>query len=404
MLQGKDSRCWLPVGVLLLLPAGLGAQVRPPVVSVADYPPAYTGPGREPAADLALAEIRIGLFIPTEGARKQEGQSILRGAQHAIQEANARGGFQGKPFRLVVHSDAQPWGRATGDLVKMVYEEGVVAIVTSSDRGAAHLAEQVATKAQVPVLTFSSDPSLTQANIPWIYRFLADDSAQARTLVHYLFEQRERRSAFVLTVSSSGGATVGGAAATFKKLTLAFGATVFSLHVATSAEEDMQKALAVMNQVHPEAIVIWAAATESASLLHRLRQEKVTADLVVVPEGDPAILLENKEGLAEGVTLLLNSVPHADDVSQGPLPHCTAMADMASPTAYDAMRVLLAGIEKAGPNRARLRDALARTHLKGLTGDIAFDSLGNRLGALCLGIISSGRFRPIALPSGQAVP
>jgi hypothetical protein len=38
------------------------------------------------------------------------------------------------------------------------------------DRNAAHLAEQLALKAFVPVVALSSDKKLTSTNIPWIFR------------------------------------------------------------------------------------------------------------------------------------------------------------------------------------------------------------------------------------------
>jgi len=408
----KNIGFWSLVAVLFL-PAWLAAQAPfrmetgqapPPAVSVGDYPPTYAGPGREPEMDLALAEIRIGLFIPTEGPREQEGQGILRGAQQAIQEANERGGYRGKPFTLVVRSDSQPWGRATNDLVKMIYEEAVVAIMTSSDRGASHLAEQVATKAQVPVLTFSNDPSLTQTNIPWIYRFAGDDSAQVKILAQYLFERRRLRNVFVLAVSPANNPAIGGTVAALKRLASVAGASVYLLPAMSGEAGDWEDVVSAVSRARPEAIVLWASAARSATMLRRLRHAKVSGELVVVTQDDPTILLENKDGFAEGVTMLWKAVPHSDTVSQGRSGHLGATADMGGRTAYDAVRVLLAGIDKAGPNRARLRDELARIHFKGLTGDISFDSLGNRLDTSCLGVISSGRFNPIMMPSGKPSP
>ena len=43
---------------------------------------------------------------------------------------------------------------------------------------------------------------------------------------------------------------------------------------------------------------------------------------------------------------------------------------------YDAARVVLAAIERAGLNRARIRDALAKTDHEGNAGTYRFDGLG----------------------------
>jgi hypothetical protein len=46
--------------------------------------------------------------------------------------------------------------------------------VLALDRNAAHLAEQLALKALVPVIALSDDKNLTATNVPWIFRLPAD--------------------------------------------------------------------------------------------------------------------------------------------------------------------------------------------------------------------------------------
>jgi adenine/guanine phosphoribosyltransferase-like PRPP-binding protein len=48
-------------------------------------------------------------------------------------------------------------------------DEHALAIV-ALDRDAAHLAEQLALKAFVPVIALSEDRKLTSTNVPWIFR------------------------------------------------------------------------------------------------------------------------------------------------------------------------------------------------------------------------------------------
>jgi len=74
-----------------------------------------------------------------------------------------------KHLSLIPISSESPWGKASDDLVKAVYAEKVLAII-ALDRSSAHLAEQIAVKAFVPVVAISSDHTLTSTNIPWIFR------------------------------------------------------------------------------------------------------------------------------------------------------------------------------------------------------------------------------------------
>ena len=73
-------------------------------------PNVYSGAGRDVPDPTDVSEVRIGFLGPIEKQADQVfGLRMLHGAQLAIEEANARGGYGGKPFRLVVHDDYNNW-------------------------------------------------------------------------------------------------------------------------------------------------------------------------------------------------------------------------------------------------------------------------------------------------------
>ena len=58
---------------------------------------------------------------------------------------------------------------------------------------------------------------------------------------------------------------------------------------------------------------------------------------------------------------------------------------MAARQAYDAIRIIAAALRLSGPNRARLRDRLAKMkNFPGESGVISFDRAGNDLAAVTL--------------------
>jgi branched-chain amino acid transport system substrate-binding protein len=75
-----------------------------------------------------------------------------------------------------VRSDV-PWGKASADLVKLIYEEHALAMI-ATDRNSSHLAEQFAVKAFVPLIAMSSDRALFAVNIPWIFRAPGESNAE----------------------------------------------------------------------------------------------------------------------------------------------------------------------------------------------------------------------------------
>jgi hypothetical protein len=75
-------------------------------------------------------------------------------------------------WQLLPVSSDQNWGAASTQLVHNLMDEHALAII-ALDRDAAHLAEQLALKAFVPVIALSDDKKLTSTNIPWIFRLPA---------------------------------------------------------------------------------------------------------------------------------------------------------------------------------------------------------------------------------------
>ena len=107
-----------------------------------------------------LPDVKIAVFGPKadEVVQSPEMAKLISTLQAA-----------GPKLQLIpVPSDAS-WGKASTGLVNAVYQDHVLGII-ALDRNASHLAEQIGTKAFVPVIAISPDTALTSTNIPWIFR------------------------------------------------------------------------------------------------------------------------------------------------------------------------------------------------------------------------------------------
>src|ERR1035437_4511457 len=148
------------------------------------HPNIYSGAGRDLPEPQNLTEVRIGFFGPIEHNPEEIfGLRMLRGAQLAVEEANARGGYGGKPFRLMLHNDYDNWqakamygddrptdpaiwGSASNEVVKMVYDDQDWAIFGSISSDSTHIALRVALKAEIPIVnSASTDPTIPETHI-----------------------------------------------------------------------------------------------------------------------------------------------------------------------------------------------------------------------------------------------
>ena len=170
----------LGVGAFLLSVFQAGADE--PYKRMLDDPLTFTGTETLDSAR-AEAEYRIGVFAP-DGDDHPVGRDLVRGVRLAVEQANVSGGVNGKPLRIVRRWAEDPWGAGSKEVIRMVFDDRVWALIGGPDGETTHVAQQVATKAHLPLIApVSSDPSLTHTRVPWIFRLPPDDAAQAEALV-----------------------------------------------------------------------------------------------------------------------------------------------------------------------------------------------------------------------------
>lgn len=151
----------------LAAPACLSAQK--PYIDKRETPLEYAGPGRDQRPPSGAGLIRIGFFGPAQAAHPRAG-SIWMGAMLAIEDANRAGGYRGRPFELVERWSDDVWRSGATSVVRLAYTDEVWAILGGIDGATTHLAEQVVTKALLPLVDpVSTDQTVNHANVPWMF-------------------------------------------------------------------------------------------------------------------------------------------------------------------------------------------------------------------------------------------
>lgn len=340
----------------------------------------YAGPGRDKAHDLPGPEIKIGIILPRSGARKAEGDALLAAAQLAIEDESAAPLSNGLRLVLAARDESGLWGRASNEIVKLVVDDRAVALITSPDGRAAHLSEQVGNRLGVPVLTLASDSTTTQINIPWFFRLVADDAAQARLFAEDIYQKRAlERVALVFENDHDG--RIG--RDEYLKAARQMEAPEPALIEIPSLAPDFGSLAARITAQGPQAVVLWAAPRSAVQLLAKLQPTEAGPRLYVCHKA----VQEQVEDVA-GKYLLGGAWVAANATSGSPEAQMSfedryraktgASPSPAARAMYDAVRMVAAGVREAGPNRARLRDSLAALgEYRGVSGAIAFDGAGN---------------------------
>ena len=345
----------------------------------------YSGPDREASRDLPGQEIKIGILVPLEGPRQAEGEAILQAARIAVEDESASPRAGGHRLVLVARDETGLWGRTSSELVRLVVDDNVVALVTSTNGSAAHLAEQVGNRLGVPVLALSSDSTTTEINIPWFFRLAPDDAAQARLFAEDIYRHRGFERVMLVTEPGHDGREGGGQ---FEKAARRLGAPVpLQMEVGLSRADRDQVAKKIADS-HPQAIVLWTGPEAAAQLLEKWGPNSPATPVYVCQKAlnEPFLSVSARSGLSVWkVALVGNNGPANRDFAGRFRARAGHAPSPAASEAYDAVRLIAAGVRRAGPNRARLRDALVKiSGFSGASGEISFDGAGNNQAEVAL--------------------
>ena len=372
-----------------------------PYKKAAESPLEYRGPGRE-APEPEVDEVVLGWFGPGDPDHP-EGGAFWRGALLALEEVNGAGGFGGRPFRLQPGWSDNPWGTGVVQVTRMVYEHGAWAILGAIDGAATHLAEQVALKARVTLVSSgSTDKTANMASVPWMFSCLPSDEAQAPALADAVAERVGAAGTFVVAAASEHDAH-----AALEELRPALAdhrLTPASLIEFDPVTRDLGELAGRLLEREPRVVVVLAPVGPAARLVRELRGHGFTGGLV---GGAPLAL--NAFGraageAAEGLVAPLLWEPSAewDGFARRYEGRWGEPADHAAAWSYDAVRLVAEAVRQAGLNRVRIRDAVRDISPRpGAAGVVRWDALGQNRGPVGLATWKSGRLQPILIPRGR---
>jgi ABC-type branched-subunit amino acid transport system substrate-binding protein len=389
-------------------------------------PNIYMGAARNIPEPKDLTEVRIGFFGPIENNSESVlGLRMLHGAQLAVEEANARGGYGGKPFKLMLHNDynnwqakavygdvrptdAAIWGSASDEAVKMAYDEQVWAIFGSISSESTHIALRVALRAELPVVSSAnSDPTVPETTIPWYFGTMQDDRQQYQTLARRIYTELGLKRVAVLRASSRYGRY---GLPKFLDASRRLGHPVVMEQIFQPGDMDYAKQLRVIRSSRPDAVLLVGDELEAARILKQMRAAGMKQRVFGAYRTLGDTLLKEAGDDAEGFEAVYPYDPTRNDsrwldFNRRFEDRFHEKPEQFASMAYDTMNMLLDSICKAGLNRARIHDALADIEeYDGVTGRMIFDPNQKNATPMFLGTVHNGAitYRPASVNKTSA--
>jgi branched-chain amino acid transport system substrate-binding protein len=356
----------------------------------------YEGPGREEHPPADIKEVLIGYFGPSTPS-SPEWTDMWYAACLAIEQANKAGGYKGLPFRLVPGWSDNPWSSGITQVVRMAYVHKVWAVIGGIDGPSTHLAEQVAAKARLTLLSpGSTDKTVNLANVPWMFSCLPGDHLQAPVLAHAIAAHIGKKPFLLVSAvdHDSHLFTVELARSLAQNQLVPFYHLEFDPK-GRNVEELVEKI--VRTSAH--AMVLIAGARQSAHIIRAVREKDFTGLIFGGPDMGQRTFLEQAGQAANDVVFPLLYTPgkSANSFEEKFVSRFGNRPDYLAAHTYDAVNLLIAAVRQAGLNRARICDEVRKlSPWQGVTGSIHWDLLGSNSRPIGLGTIKNGRVEPLS--------
>jgi branched-chain amino acid transport system substrate-binding protein len=345
--------------------------------------------------------VKIGLSIPITGADADGADAIVKGAQMAIAEVNAKGGVAGYKLEGVVYDSATPAAgqydpaQAATNYKKFIADSLVLAAVGPEMSGEGKAISPIISEADMATITpASTNPDITDPKFKSQYRpkgkavyfrNVTTDAYQGPNMANYLFHQVKMKSVYVLDDSGAFGV---GIADSFERRAKELGVKVLGRDRLDPKEADYKTILTKIKGMNPDTLyyggVLQAATKLAPQALEIIpRVVKAGSDGVYDLSWPKQSGKEAVEGwyLSQASPELVTDpkveawvTKFKKEMKRDPTNY--------SITAYTAVYVIADAMERTVKankplTRSTMRDAIQATKLNSIQGLIAYDENGD---------------------------
>jgi branched-chain amino acid transport system substrate-binding protein len=332
------------------------------------------------AAD-SNGDIVIGMYGSLTGDGASFGLSSKDGTELAVDEINAAGGLlNGRKLKLLIEDDQSKPEEASNAVTKLITQDKAVAILGEVASRRTLAAAPVAQKYQIPLITPASTNERVTKVGDYIFRVCFIDPFQGEVLAKFAFNDLKARKVAILK-NIAEDYSVGLTDSVTQHFT-ALGGTVLPPVGYSGADADFKAVLTQIRSEKPDAIFATGYYSEAGIIVRQARELGMKMPIL---GGDGWV----GDALANGREALNNTYISNHYSGDNPAPivqnFVTAYRkrfnkepDAIAALAYDAVKVLADAMTRANSTDGpKVRDALARSDVAGVTGQLKMNAERN---------------------------
>lgn len=325
--------------------------------------------------------IKIGGVFALTGLGASQGIQELNGAQLAVDDINAKGGINGRPLELIPEDvSLDKMNVAATAATKLINVDKVTAIVGTTWGEPAEIIAPIAEKSGIPMVGQNQTRTLeTGRPLNYFFSTWYDNEVGIERLLAYAKQKGITKIAIIRPIGAGFYQYISDLV---EKSAGNYGITIVAdLDLNDPTAGDFRTPLTKIKSKDPDAILMVVNNFTECQVLKQARELAMDVPFLSTEAAGDVASLAQCPKLMENIYF---SYPKEKDkyvefVKAYSAKFKTDPATPSAMTAYDAVMVIAAGLEKTGgEGGAVLRDALAKTkNLPGVSADkISFDASG----------------------------
>ena len=347
--------------------------------------------GNEESAAEGSNIIKIAATMPLSGALGGIGASVRNGVDLAVKDNAAALEELGFTLQILPQDDQADPKVGVSIAQKLVIDPDVLAVSASINSGVAIPASPIYAKANLAYYSpAATNPQLTDQGLMSVGRICGRDDNQGQAAAVFALDNLKAASYFVIQDQTAYGQ---GIADEFVKKADAEGITKLGYEGITVGDTDFSAVINKVVQSKPQVVYFAANYPEGGLFLKQLRDKGSDAIFIGCDGTDSPEMLNMAGSSVEG-TYYTTMSPDLTKTAEG-----QAWIDRYKQTyskdpeaysiyAYDTGLTLIKGVEQAitdnggkKPTREQVSAAIRKITVKGIEGDIFFNSKGDNKGA-----------------------
>lgn len=319
---------------------------------------------------------KIGAVVDISGNSSSLGVPERDTLLMQVEKLNAGGGINGHPVELTILDNKSDETEAVLAVKKLV-EQKVLAVLGCSASGTSMAMINSVQNEKVPMISMAAASTIVEPvkDRQWIFKTAQSDIVTVKKIIDYLKENGMTKVAFLYMNNAYGD----GGKNVFAAEAKTAGIEIVVEEKFEASDKDMTPQLTKVKSGPAQAAVVWAIPPSASIITKNFRDLGLAIPLIHSHGVGNQNFIDLAQGAADGVILpigkltVASQIPDSDPqkkVLQGYIEDYSQKYGTPPNSfggyAADALSLIVGAIQKAGPDRAAIRDQLEKT--QGLTG------------------------------------